>query len=297
MIESANELNRVLLALAELRDEKGMADSEAIVRLCESVVIEGRMPDHRQSLAFAEKIGFIGAQGGRYALTEEGEGFLALCPGGLYELSEEQRRLLIGSIFLHGTLSEETREVLSRFARAYGEGTFRWSPIDGAALEKWEWLLRLLRQLGLLAKAGDGLEVHPEYVPRVASFLSEGKGFTEEKLEKYLHERKEVGAVAEKLVAKFEKQRLRKDGCNVEAGSARVISKLRVDAGYDMESFDGKTPSLEYNRFIEIKGAKTPTVSFVPRTKSRWLGDSGIVTGYTFREASTPSPAAQSTNP
>ena len=51
-------------------------------------------------------------------------------------------------------------------------------------------------------------------------------------------------------------------GHAVEAHCVRRISNVRVNAGYDIESFDGPSPPVAYDRFIEVKGAKSDKLRF-----------------------------------
>jgi hypothetical protein len=61
----------------------------------------------------------------------------------------------------------------------------------------------------------------------------------------------------------WEKRRLKSNGHRIEAACVNRISKRRVNAGYDIESFDGASNLLAHDRFIEVKGSGKPTVRFV----------------------------------
>jgi hypothetical protein len=110
---------------------------------------------------------------------------------------------------------------------------------------------------------GEVFEIAEPYVDAVAALLAEGKGWTEEALEEFLRERQEVGDLAEELVLRFEQGRLRGAGCEVEAHCVRRVSKLKVDAGYDIESFHAASMGLHYDRFIEVKGSRGADVRFI----------------------------------
>lgn len=262
MIDRIAELNRVLLAATELMDDDNVADLQTVLQQCASTVIEGRMPDHELSIEFAQLIGFLTKQGSNLTLTERGQVFLELNPDGLYDLSTEQKRFVLRTCFLHGPLRNETHELLVGFSPAFGKDTFRWSAVDGPPLHGEEWIAEHLRQLELLNRGEGWLEVTAEYVNTVAAFLGEGQGWSEEKFKQYLHEKNEVGALAEDLVLAYEMERLRKVGHIVESHCVRKISKLKVNAGYDIESFSDKSTGLNFNRFIEVKGAKSSSVHF-----------------------------------
>ena len=263
MIERVAELNRVLIAINELMDEKRVADEVSVLRHCGSEVIEGRMPDHAASVAFAERVGFLRRRRGHVILTPDGEAFLQLNPERLYDLSIDQKRLLIRGTFLHGPFRLETRAMLKGFNPAPGDLTFRWSPLDGAQLDCEPWLLEHLRQVDLIVSDEGALEVNAEFVDTVADFLAERKGFTAEQLDEFLRERNEVGAIAESLVLEYETERLRSAGHEVESRCIRPVSRLWVDAGYDIQSFNGRSPAVKFDRFIEVKGSRGAEVRFI----------------------------------
>lgn len=253
----------MLIAASALADDKHRADKEAVIRQCEGTVIEGRTPDHEASLEYASEVGLLHVDGRFVVLTGEGLTFLDMNPEKLYDLSEGQRKFLIRACYLHGKFREESFKLLSMFSPSYARDTYRWSWVDGPPLEGDANILEQLRELGLLVREQAWYEINAEFVDAVAAFLSEGKGFSEEKFMEYLHEREEVGKVAESLVVEFEGQRLRDAGHVAEALSVRRISRLRANAGYDIESFDGKSRGVNYDRFIEVKGAKSSKVHFI----------------------------------
>lgn len=263
MIPRVAELNRVALAVRALADVDGRVDVESVVSQCSSIVIEGRLPDHSETIRFALSVGLLLQDGTKVGFTSQGQAFLTLNPDGYYDLTADQKRLLIRACFMDGPFREQTRLLLGSFSPAFAEGTYRWSPVDSQRLAGEPWLVEHIVQLGLLVPWAEGLEVSSEYVDTVAAFLAEGKGWSEAALEEFLRERREIGELAERLVFDFEADRLRTAGHEVEAGCVRRISKLKVDAGYDLESFNGPSPALRFDRFIEAKGARSPDVRFI----------------------------------
>jgi len=262
MIDRVAELNRVLLAVSSLLSQDGKARHDSVIQQCESTIIEGRMPKHELSVQFAGRIGLLRKEGYVLSITPEGRSFLELNPGSQYDLSPDQKRFILRTCYLHGPLRNDIFNLLHGFSLAYNKDTFRWSEVDGSPLAGESWMIDQLCQLGLLARGDGWLEVTPEYVNTVASFREEGRGWSEEKFRERLQEKLEVGNIAEELVKTFEVERLKKSGHVVESLSVRRISKLRVNAGYDIESFDGKCPNLNYDRFIEVKGAKGADLHF-----------------------------------
>jgi len=261
MIDKLAELNRVLLAVKDLVDADGFASAEAVIEHCKDAVIEARIPKHELSISFADQIGLLSTHGAAVRLTENGLGFVDLNPGSLYDLSEGQKKLLLRTCYLHGPFRKEARNILKEFSQALGGDTLRWSVYDSSPLPD-EWAAEHLNQLGLLRPRDDGWEVSNEYTNTVAVFLEEGEGWSEEKFREYLKEKEEVGKVGENLVKAFEARRLTRMGHVVEGRCVRRISGVRVNAGYDIESFDGPSPAVNYDRFIEVKGARGEQLHF-----------------------------------
>ena len=261
MIDKLAELNRVLLAVKDLIDPEGVASLNAVIEYCKNTVIEARIPKHEISISFAKQIGLLTTGGAAVSLTESGLGFLDLNPDNLYDLSDGQKRLLLRTCYLHGALRNHSRRILKEFSPALGSDALRWSIYDSSPFPD-EWAAEHLNQLGLIQRRDDGWEVSADYMKTVAVFLEEEKGWSEEKFKEYLKEKEEVGKLAEDLVRGYEARRLNKSGHVVEARCVRRISNLRVNAGYDIESFDGSSPAVDYDRFIEVKGAKGPQMHF-----------------------------------
>jgi hypothetical protein len=206
-------------------------------------------------------IGLIIRRGRKITLTDNGKYFLELNSQRLYDLELDQKRLLIRTCYLHGPFRLRTLALIKKFSPSYEEKTFSYTTAGELAEDDF-WLIEHLVQLDLVIRGDSYLKINKEYVDTIASFISEGKGWTEESLSEYLKERREIGEFAENLIEIFERKRLKKSNCGVESASVRRISKLKVDAGYDIESFDGKSKNLDYDRFVEVKGAKDSKVRF-----------------------------------
>lgn len=261
MIEKLAELNRVLLAVKELRTSDGVADIEVVIEYCQRTVIEARIPEHQLSIEFAGQIGLLQIKGNAITLTEEGLGFIELNPSSQYDLSEEQKRVLLRSCYLHGALRKDAMDILKVFSPGLGSDVFRWSLYDSPPFPN-EWTAQHFSELGLLERRDDGWQVRADYTRTVAEFLEEGEGWSEESFREYLKEKEEVGKLGENLIKAFEVRRLMTLGHAVEARCVRSISNLRVNAGYDIESFDSASTAMAYDRFIEVKGARGRQMRF-----------------------------------
>jgi hypothetical protein len=261
VIEKLAELNRVLLAVNELKDADGLADMEVVIERCRATVIEARIPEHHNSIEFARIVGLLLIDGHAVQLTEEGLGFVELNPSSQYDLSDEQKRVLLRTCYLHGALRKDAMAILNVFSPGLGADAFRWSSYDSPPLPN-EWAAEHLTELGLLERRDDGWEVRASYTRTVAEFLAEGDGWSEESFREYLKEKEEVGKLGERLVKTYEVNRLLNLGHTVEARCVRQISRLRVNAGYDIESFDSSSPAVAYDRFIEVKSARGRQMRF-----------------------------------
>lgn len=261
MIEKLAELNRILFTVRELADADGVAVIADVIEQCKRTVIEARIPNHESSISFGELLGLLKTSRAMVSLTGEGMAFIELNPQRLYDLSEAQKRLLLRTCYLHGALRKEARRVLSEFSQTLGGENLRWSTYDSAPLPE-GWTPEHLHELGLLERREDGWEVAEEYTSTAAVFLDEGEGWSEEKFKAYLKEKEDVGRLGEDLVRDFEISRLTRMGHVVEARCVRRISNLRVNAGYDIESFDSASVGLNYDRFIEVKSARGAEMHF-----------------------------------
>jgi len=141
-------------------------------------------------------------------------------------------------------------------------GRMMWSSLDSEPFGEIEWLSRHLVQLGVLSANEHLLVVTDHYKETISQFLDEGGDLTEEQMEKYFREKRLLADLAETFVVEFEKSRLAGAGHKLESGCVQRISKHRVNAGYDINSFDGVSKNLNHDRFIEVKGSGKPTVHF-----------------------------------
>jgi hypothetical protein len=258
MLDRLAELNRLLFALTAIMDERGAAPRDLVLQQCQATVIDSRLPNHEATIAFACRIGYVADAQSVLRITHAGTAFLELNPEKVYDLAVEQKRLLLRSVFLHGPLRTESFSLLREFAPSFKDQTFRWSEEEGSFEGYDALLIALLDELELLVRIDGGLVINHDFVKTVASFLEEGKGWSEQDFEEYLRAKRELGALAEDLVLSFEAERLRASGCAVECHCVRRISGLRVNAGYDIESYDGASKDLAFDRFIEVKGSRDP---------------------------------------
>ena len=261
MIAKLAELNRAL-ASVEAIGGQGKADLGAVIEHCSRTVIEARMPDHEATLDFAKALDLVAIDGADVALTESGQGFLRLNPGRVFDLTIEQKRVLGRVCYLGNVLRKECKLFFAAFSFSQSVGAHRWSELDSARLDGPDWLATHLIEIGVLLPVDHGLTVAPAFATLVAAFIEESQGMSEERLREILKEKEEVGAFAEEHIRRFESDRLAAGGHVVESRCVRLVGRIRVNAGYDIESFDSSAPTLMYDRFVEVKGAKTKDLRF-----------------------------------
>lgn len=262
MIEHLSELNRVMLLLHSLTGGVGTIRRSILIRECKSISLEGRLPDHELSVSYASDIGFVkGKQSVR--ITELGKAFVDLNPEEHYELSIEQKRFLLRSCFLDGLHGRRVKEIFKCFEPSSDSETLEWSATDGTPIAGDLEVLEYLVQLGVVRRHALGLRVSKQYASTIGAFVTEPKGFTEAQLLLWLEEKKKLGRFAEEIVLRFERERLATEGLVVESKCVRAVSQMKVNAGFDIESFTGPSHNMGYNRFIEVKGSSKPGLRFV----------------------------------
>lgn len=262
MIDNLNEINRLVLAVSDLAPNNRAALKSAVVDKCRSVAHEARFPDHFESINFCITSGLLEERANRLKLTKLGENFLSLNRDSRYTLSEEQKTLFVTECLLSGKWTRETVEILRQFVPAYRNRTYLWSATDNPPLSGNFTLVEIMCQAALLRRNAIGLVVNEKYAMVVAQVLQPAGFMSLKELAAKLKNADEVGQIAEQIAYEFEKKRLKNVGCQIEADCVTRISDLDVTAGYDMISFDGQSPNMVYDRFIEVKGSTGNDIDF-----------------------------------
>lgn len=262
MVQHIAELNRVLITAKALVDEGESVAIKTLIKHCKAVAVEGRMPDHSITINFSVEIGLMKMIGKTQVLiSDEGYIFLDFNPRSIYDLSTLQKKFLIRNFF-DGRFKKVVKQCLKCFAVSEKKKTYTWSSVDGIPFGTNEWIVGTMEQLGLLKQTKDGYIVQKIYVDTVSTFINEF-GYTEENLLEWLAEKKKLGNYAEQLALDYERKRLKDLGHPVEASCVKPVGKLKTNAGYDIESFNGKSKNMHFDRFIEVKGSGDPRLRFV----------------------------------
>jgi hypothetical protein len=258
-----NEINRLLISLRELSADKQRVPAPVLLRHLKARVFLGVNPIFEPIINFSVQLGLTSVSPRGFAMTAVGIELLDQNQEELYELQPLQRDILVRKCYLDGALRAEMKNVVKLFEADEDSGTITWSPVDSLPLEMNEWLADHLLQLGVLRKEKDLLVVTEQYRTTFLQFQDEGGDFSEEQLERYLKEKRLLADMAEAFVVKYEQERLRAAGHTAESACVKQISRIRVSAGYDVNSYDGKSTGLAHDRFIEVKGSGKAGVQFI----------------------------------
>ena len=261
MIKDLREINRVLLAINDL-SVNDLAKKDDVINECKKVVLGGKIPNHDDTVNFCISTGITFESNGLLKHSSLGKKFLKANLDDIWDLNEQQKTLLIENCFLDGFCKEETLSILKHFLPDNKRQTFVFSKKDDFTLTDNPNTLQLLLQVELILTDEKLMFVNPNF-SKYLSFLFNTRKMTYHELEQKIKIDKEVGDIAEKIILEHEKNRLKnEESSHTESRLVQIISGTDVTAGYDIESFDGKTPNLEFNRFIEVKGSTGDDESF-----------------------------------
>lgn len=260
MIEDFREINRVLIAIQELSVDD-YAKKNDVLNECKQVVLGGKIPNHEETISFSISSGMIIELENSLKMSLLGKKFLKANLEGIWDLNEEQNKILIENCFLEGFLKDTTIEILKQFFPDNKRQTFVLSKSDEGFILGNPKFIRSLFQIGLLQEDDKSFFINPDFSRHFSSIIKKQKMSIEE-LEYKMKIDKEIGDVAEKIILEYEKNRLKQESAISESSLVQIISSTDVSAGYDIESFDGKTADLEFNRHIEVKGSRRNDLSF-----------------------------------
>ena len=117
--------------------------------------------------------------------------------------------------------------------------------------------LHILYDVGLLVKGETDVRLNSKFHENESITIQRKKKRKQSQgdIDDSLKIQKKIGQIGEKIVLKFEKNRLKEAGCVDEAEHVDQISEDWANKGYDIDSFDGNSPELQPDRFIEVKSS------------------------------------------
>lgn len=257
------QLNKLLIVIAYFTNSKRHISKKILLDICSSQIICARRYNYNKAIKLAYLLNLISKNDdNKIFLSKLGKIFLSFNPKRNYELTNRQKKFLIKNYIFNGIFSSNTKTLFSLFHPDYENGTYVFNMEESSFSKDQKKYLNLLKCLGIIEKMNSLLVVSRIYVKDISKLLSPRLIISSERLKKRLESQKELGNHAENLVLKFEKQRLMKMGCSMQAKLVRKISDLNESAGYDIESFNGNNFNINYDRFIEVKASYGKKIKF-----------------------------------
>ena len=254
MTLSLNDLSRIL-RLVKLYQRESNSSRNYVKKSYDSEPIKQlKLPNYDEIETFCLKLNLIIKNDAEMKLTKFGIE--------LFELFENDLSLankkIVEQCFEIQDIKKNIQNALEKFHYSNGKKWFpKWDVVN---LFEDTQILPILYQTGFLQKNDLSVIVNPEFKKLIS--LKYKKKIPLEQLEKNLEHQKKIGDIAEKFVLNFEKNRLKNLGFEEESNKIRQISIDFSNAGYDIESFNGKTRDGVPDRFIEVKGTTKKEFSF-----------------------------------
>ena len=254
MTLSLNDLSRVL-RLVKLYQRESNSSRNYVKKSYDSEPIKQlKLPNYDEIETFCLKLNLIIKNDAEMKLTKFGIE--------LFELFENDLSLankkIVEQCFEIQDIKKNIQNALEKFHYSNGKKWFpKWDVVN---LFEDTQILPILYQTGFLQKNDLSVIVNPEFKKLIS--LKYKKKIPLEQLEKNLEHQKKIGDIAEKFVLNFEKNRLKNLGFEEESNKIRQISIDFSNAGYDIESFNGKTRDGVPDRFIEVKGTTKKELDF-----------------------------------
>jgi len=254
MTLSLKDLSRVL-RLVKLYQRESNSSRNYVKKSYDSEPIKQlKLPNYDEIETFCLKLNLIIKNDAEMKLTKFGIE--------LFELFENDLSLankkIVEQCFEIQDIKKNIQNALEKFHYSNGKKWFpKWDVVN---LFEDTQILPILYQTGFLQKNDLSVIVNPEFKKLIS--LKYKKKIPLEQLEKNLEHQKKIGDIAEKFVLNFEKNRLKNLGFEEESNKIRQISIDFSNAGYDIESFNGKTKDGVPDRFIEVKGTTKKEFSF-----------------------------------
>lgn len=187
------------------------------------------------------------------ALSKLGKSFIKLEYNKTDRLTKKQGIFLLIDVFRHTSIVGDLHLIIKNLNKELN-GDLWINPKDKRIEEKLEIILILLQQLKMANYQDGKILIKREDLDYIIETIAWDFSIDEESFASILEQKRKVGEMAEEYVMVAEKERLIKLGRKDLAESVKIISKINVAAGYDIESFDGDNLDILPDRFIEVKG-------------------------------------------
>ena len=254
MTLSLNDLSRVL-RLVKLYQRESNSSRNYVKKSYDSEPIKQlKLPNYDEIETFCLKLNLIIKNDTEIKLTKFGIELFELFEN---DLSLANKKIL-EQCFEIQDIKKNIENALEKFHSSDGKKWFqKWDVVN--LFENIQ-ILPILYQTGFLQKSDLSVIINPEFDKLISKKVK--KKITLKQLEKNLEHQKKIGDIAEEIVLNFEKNRLKTLGFEDESNKTRRISIDFANAGYDIESFSGKTNDGLPDRFIEVKGTTKKEMDF-----------------------------------
>ena len=254
MTLSLNDLSRIL-RLVKLYQRESNSSRNYVKKSYDSEPIKQlKLPNYDEIETIYLKLNLIIKNGNEIKLTKFGIDILEL-----FEQDVSLANLkIIEQCFEIQDIKKNIENALEKFHYSDGKKWFpKWDVVN--LFENIQ-ILPILYQTDFLQKNDLSVIINPEFDKLISIKIK--RKITLKQLEKNLEHQKKIGDIAEEIVLNFEKNRLKNLGFEDESNKTRRISIDFANAGYDIESFSGKTNDGLPDRFIEVKGTTKKELDF-----------------------------------
>lgn len=258
-----NDINRILLTIRELTSNNSECHMISVIRICTSKSYSGHPINYKKIISFCMHSKFINKNGNRVSLSKLGEEFIRLNPNKYYEITERQMECFAKELLLLGPWKEKSFDLFNKFSPNHLNLTYQYSIFENGLPLKYNAIVHLCKNLGVIKLEKDILIVCEDYVRHVRELILSKVDITPETIVDQTLIDVELAEKAENDAVEIEKKRLKTLGRNAsEIKLVRRISDLEPNAGYDVRSYNGVTPIYDYDRFIEVKCTEGPKLKF-----------------------------------
>lgn len=244
-----------LLNIVQLYQQDNTSSSEYVRRsFNDDPVKHGKLPNYDEVEKFCSYLRIITVNHNSIKLNQIGEKLL-------FEFNKEQKinkifkEIFIQECLIKSEFNDVINKAVSHFLKTKnGDRIFKKSEVyDIFSTPE---ILPVLYELDIIRKKDNKVILNSD------CFLPKTKKLSQKQLDKQLETWKTIGEIAEEIVLKFEKTRLKNDGHDDKSANVQQISQDFVNAGYDIESFIEDDNNEIQEIFIEVKGSTNDKIDF-----------------------------------
>ena len=258
MISNINNISYFLQTLERFKTKRGLRKRNlySFIKIPPSLLVYSF--DYDEIFELGLNLNLFKEENGVITLTRHGLSLIEMSQSGL-DLTDEQIKYIAQNCIFNNKKFANIINFFKHFVFYEKKKTYIIS--DENAM-KYSEIVGILFQFNVIQRLNNLWTVNADYFDHVEQ-IRRGirKIMTQQQLDDIIREQKAIGNLAEKLTLKYEMQRLNNQKLIFESNNVKKISDKYVNRGYDIESFSCK--SKEPNLFIEVKGRKYNTMSFI----------------------------------